>query len=76
MTVPRLLLALLFLPSLAIADESEVVPLAPGGAPGYGARSPRKKRSPEVIIAWFPAFTSQRSPSSCHPGTRPPERPS
>ena len=44
MTVPRLLLALLFLPSLAIADESEVVPLWPGGAPGYEGKKSQKEK--------------------------------
>ena len=33
----------LFLPSLAIADESEVVPLWPGGAPGYEGKNPGRK---------------------------------
>ena len=43
MMVPRLLLALLLLPSLAIADESQVVPLWPGGAPGHGAGNVKEK---------------------------------
>ena len=43
MMVPRLLMALLLLPSLAIADESQVVPLWPGGAPGHGAGNVKEK---------------------------------
>ncbi len=43
MMVPRLLLALLLLPSLAIADESQVVPLWPGGAPGHDGKNVKEK---------------------------------
>ena len=43
MMVPRLLLALLLLPSLAIADESQVVPLWPGGAPGHEGKNVKEK---------------------------------
>ncbi len=43
MMVPRLLLALLLLPSLAIADESQVVPLWPGGAPGNEGKNGKEK---------------------------------
>ena len=43
MMVPRLLLALLLLPSLAIADESQVVPLWPGGAPGHEGENVKEK---------------------------------
>ena len=43
MIVSRLFLALLLLPSLAIADESQVVPLWPGGAPGQGGNAAKEK---------------------------------
>ena len=43
MMVPRLFLALLLLPSLAIADESQVVPLWPGGAPGHDGKAGKEK---------------------------------
>ncbi len=44
MMVPRLLMALLFLPSLAIADESEMVPLWQGGAPGYESKKSQEEK--------------------------------
>ena len=43
MMVPRLLLALLLFPGLAIADESQVVPLWPGGAPGHEGKKEKEK---------------------------------
>ena len=43
MMVPRLLLALLLVPSLAIADESQVVPIWPGGAPGNEGKNGKEK---------------------------------
>jgi putative heme-binding domain-containing protein len=43
MMVPRLFLALLLLPNLAIADESQVVPLWPGGVPGQGGNAAKEK---------------------------------
>ena len=43
MMVPRLLLAVFLLPSLAIADESQVVPLWPGGRPGHGGGNVKEK---------------------------------
>ena len=44
MMVPRLLLALLMLPSLAFADESQVVPLWPGGPPGHEGKTANEEK--------------------------------
>jgi putative heme-binding domain-containing protein len=44
MTVPRLILALLLLPSVAIADESQVVALWPGGPPGHEGKPAKAEK--------------------------------
>ena len=61
MIVPRFFLALLLMPSLAIADESQVVPLWPGGAPGQGANVAKEK-----VVESGKGQTHQRRVSSIH----------
>ncbi len=43
MTFARLFLALLLMPAVAVADESQVVPLWPGGIPGLEGKNEKEK---------------------------------
>ena len=61
MKVPGLLLAVLLVPGLAWADESNVVPLWPHGAPGQDG-----KKTPEKVVESGQSKGRHRRVSSIH----------
>ena len=61
MTFARLFLALLLMPALAVGDESQVVPLGPGGAPGGEG-----KTGPEKVVEQSKGAKHDRRVSSIH----------
>jgi putative heme-binding domain-containing protein len=77
MTVRTLFIALLFLPSLAIAQEPRVVPLRPDGAPGSEGKTDKEKvvepaqgKTGHRRVSSDRGYLSKSAPQSASPAAR------